>query len=614
LDLAPYSYPGTPAFLQLEADVIEWCEAADRQAAEESSQSLAQRLVPKITSYLNGNQWPSRQTAYGSSRPVNNRMFRQYWDLVSLLTDGRPEPTIKVWDTQDGYSEIQSSLYSFLEIWGQRPDYQEAFQDIVGLGLLCRGIGKIVWNPELNGGMGDVQLRQVHPGNFATLGGNGSLDEAECVIETRPVTIASLRRRYGQLADLVEPDAALTIASAAQPMKPRSMSSAEWNKVAPHMKSVIGRRAQMTSSGGETLFPMAKERQYWLRDPAVNESRETVRVGRGRWSYLVPPGAPLFPRGRVIVRAGEHVMDDTCNSYYHARPPYVDFTPLRTLWLPEGMSLMGSQIGPQDIVNRIYAGLLETVKAGLIPTIITPSGAISKSDLDNIQTTISGGKLEFNALRTGGIPPKFRDQPQFSQLALPMLERIEKNMDQTTGSAAIDAAAQKQQIPSHDTMELIQNSRSSLVKVMGAALERFVTRGGQLVISDMLQFYSASHRVALLGEKGLTAMDWTPLYGTLIDGSMAPESFIRKFQFSVRAGSALTFRQDQIVQMAAILRRAGDLSRQNLFRAIQQAYNYNLDLRQNDEELLQEQMIKLKLAALAGAAQAKNKEAAHAGK
>ena len=130
----------------------------------------------------------------------------------------------------------------------------------------------------------------------------------------------------------------------------------------------------------------------------------------------------------------------------------------------------------------------------------------------------------------------------------------------------------------------------------------------------MLQFYSASHRVALLGQAGLTAMDWSPVYGTLIDGSMAPESFIRKFQFSVRPGSALTFRQDQIVQMAAILRRAGDLSRQNMFRAIQNAYNYNLDLKQNDEELLQEQLVKLKLAALAGAEQAKNKEAAHAGK
>ena len=47
---------------------------------------------------------------------------------------------------------------------------------------------------------------------------------------------------------------------------------------------------------------------------------------------------------------------------------------------------------------------------------------------------------------------------------------------------------------------------------------------------------------------------------------------------------------------------------------VQNAYNYNLDLKQNDEELLQEQLVKLKLAALAGAAQAKNKEAAHAGK
>ena len=39
---------------------------------------------------------------------------------------------------------------------------------------------------------------------------------------------------------------------------------------------------------------------------------------------------------------------------------------------------MGNLIGPQDILNRLTAGLLETIKASLIPTIITPRNSVSR--------------------------------------------------------------------------------------------------------------------------------------------------------------------------------------------------------------------------------------------
>ncbi len=173
-------------------------------------------------------------------------------------------------------------------------------------------------------------------------------------------------------------------------------------------------------------------------------------------------------------------------------------------------------MGPQDILNRLMAGMLETIKAGLTPTIITPTDAISRSDLDNISTNISGGKIEYNPLRSGGQSPKFREQPQFPTAAQWYTQMLMREMDQTTGSAAIDAAAQKEQIPSHDTMELIQNARSGMVRLMGRRLENFMNRSGQMVVSNMLQFYSIGHRTAILGEKGMTSWDFSPMYGTMI--------------------------------------------------------------------------------------------------
>lgn len=583
---------------KMEGEVVAWADTALKQAEEEAGSLLSNKIIPRVIQYLSGNQWPAKPTAYGSARPVTNRMFRQYWEIVSLLTDGKPEPEIKIYDGNDGYSDLQTLLTQLLEVWAAKPGYADALQDIIGFGLLARGIGKVQWNPRLSGGMGDVELLSINPLNFYCLGGEGSIENSECCIETRWVTIASLKRQFGSLADGIEPEPMGMPDS--QVMRPRQLSSSEWAKLAPNMQRLLG-----IKSGGmnDQLFPRVRQRIYWLRDSAINESSKTVRVGRehANWSYLVEPGMPLFPRGRLIVVAGRKVLSDGCNPYFLGKFPYVEMLPLKPTWGTDGMSLMGNLIGPQDIINRIMAGLLETIKAGLTPTIITPTGAISRGDLDNISTTISGGKLEYNIMRTGGQKPEFRKQPETPQLALPFLNMTMREMDQTTGSAAVDAAAQKQQVPSHDTMEMIQNSRSGMVRLMGRRLEGFMNRAGHMVVANMLQFYSVGHRVSILGEKGISSRDFSPLYGSLLSGGMMPEEFVKKIHFSIRSGSALSFDKETRAQMATILCERGLLSRKNMFRAINAAGG-NIDIFKNEEELMGEAMQKIALSVMAGQA------------
>lgn len=600
---------------RLEADVLHWADRAYSQAREKAASSPVNSLIPRIIQYLSGSQWPARPTAYGNSRPVTNRMFRQYWELVSLLTDGKPEPQIKVWDTEDGYSETQQLLTSLLEPWAANPLYHDAFQDIVGFGLLAHGVGKVQWNRHLASGLGDVELLSINPLRFYKLGPEGPstpVDQCECLIETRTVTIESLVRRYGQVARLIkaDPDAS---SSGLRPMRPSAVSSEQWGKYSPQMQSII---SQVSGSKGMTgqndsLYPTVEERIYWLRDPAINESSQTRRVGtvmRSRsgevgyanWSYLVEPGQPIFPRGRVFSVAGGRVMEDTCNPYFHnlGPGPYVEFLPLKTPWqAPLSMSLTGNLIGPQDILNRLMAGMLETIKAGLIPTIITPTDAVSRADLDNMSTTISGGKIEYNPLRSGGQQPKFREQPQFPTAAQWYTQTLMREMDQTTGSAAVDAAAQKEQIPSHDTMEMIQNSRSGMVRLIGRRLENFGNRSGQMVISNFLQFYSLGHRRAILGDKGESQWDFNPMYGSLMQRGMAPEKFVRKFQFSIRPGSALSFDAETRLQAAIVLSRQGIVSVQNVLRLLNKC-GANLDIKTNLAELQQEALQKMAIAAL----------------
>ena len=127
-----------------------------------------------------------------------------------------------------------------------------------------------------------------------------------------------------------------------------------------------------------------------------------------------------------------------------------------------------------------------------------------------------------------------------------------------------------------------------------------------MVVSNMLQFYSVGHRVALLGEKGITASDFSPLYGSLLNGGMMPEQFVRKFQFSIRPGSALSFDKETRAQMAVVLAKDGKLSDRGMWRSLNAAGS-NVDIEQNERELIQEAKIKIGLAALGAAAAGKGK-------
>ncbi|HZD32268.1 MAG TPA: hypothetical protein VE779_11470, partial [Candidatus Angelobacter sp.] len=72
--------------IQLEKEVIEWTDAVYEEAERELVEAHETKLTGKLIDYIEGKQWSSR-VRYGRSRPVINRIFRQFIEMVGLLTD-----------------------------------------------------------------------------------------------------------------------------------------------------------------------------------------------------------------------------------------------------------------------------------------------------------------------------------------------------------------------------------------------------------------------------------------------------------------------------------------------------------------------------------------------
>jgi hypothetical protein len=304
----------------------------------------------------------------------------------------------------------------------------------------------------------------------------------------------------------------------------------------------------------------------------------------------------LYPRGRVIVTAGGNVLEDQCNPYWHAKFPFAMYRAYRVPWKLAGLSALEPIAAMQSIYNRITGGELDTVYDAIEPKIKGPKGAMSQQDWDTLDPGAPASKIVYanNASR----PPEFEQARVLPQYVAGMKADIAKEMDMTSGSAAISQAIAKKQVPGGESLDLILNSRSTNIRYMARNLKSFINDAGGLTAANMMQFKGIRQRVMQYGARGIVPHDFVPVYGSIIPSGMEPEDFVRCTVFKVKPGTMLGIEKEQEIQGAFALRKMGDMSRKGLYRALRR----NEDVPRIEAELKQEMAEKAAMMAAAGAA------------
>jgi hypothetical protein len=577
--------------LKFEQEVLAWTEDVYDEADQELADSPEFRLVSRCIDYIEGRQWNAK-ARFGRSRPVSNRIFRQFIEMVGMLTDIQPDFKVKFYDALDGFSEIEKLMNLMIGSWAGETDFEMRLSQAVMYGLIHTGPAKVQWNPARNGGLGDVEFRHLSPLHYMEVGTDGDTQDAEMVISRQIVTQQYLLRRYGDIARGAKPDRAFSELPGRE-ARPGRLGRESWQRLSPQLRKLMGARA----AGHLSKYPRMMLKEFWFKDDTRLEGSVSRQVGKpdSNWCYWVEPGELLYPRGRVILSAGGKILEDTCNPFWHAKFPFAKYRAFRVPWKLEGQSALDPLLMMQNIINRINGGVMDTIQAAIEPTLIGPKAALSEAGWDSLDPGAPGGKIKYNN-NTPRVP-EFRKPPELANYVLQFEQGIEKEMDMTSGSSAIQQATSKKQVPGGDALDLIFNARSTNIRLMGRGLQSFLTEVGSLTVGTMLQFCDSRHRIAKFGARGLVANDFEPLYGNAIPQGMQPESFVQKATFSIRKGSLLSIEKAEEIQWAFALRKMKDLSRNNLFRKL----DVNLDLNQNHAELKEEAAEQL---AMAGAAQA----------
>jgi hypothetical protein len=591
---------------RLEDQVIEWTDKLFEELTSEKSRETEIRECIRIIEYIEGKQWAAN-ARHARSRPVVNKLHRHYWEGIGFLTDLALDFQVKMYEKLGEFDEFSKILNELCVFWAEHSKFTDRTYDVVHYGMLHSGWAKLHWKSTLNGGLGDMALTAIAPWNIALASGSNDPNEAEALCYYRVVTLNQLLRDFGDIAKRVEPDSIYNSGGAqlsSDSLRPSFINKDTWAKLGdPLKKRVLGDNVPV----GEDIYPKTLLKEFWLRDDQKNTGSETVTVGpaesngepKYNWCYRVEPGEALYPRGRVILTAGNVVLTDAPNPYWHARFPFSSFRPLRVPWKLSGYSPVKPWMQMQNITNRIYGGLLDFINAILEPTLIAPKAAFPQADWDALDPGMAGGKIRFN--NNSPKAPEFVKKAELPGWVFQYLQEIGKEYDMASGASAMSQALGKKQVPGDDALERIMSSRSLPIKVQSRALTSWVSDIGEMGVSNILQFYSAAHRVAILGTKGLSHNDFRPIYGEAIPSGMKGEDFVKKFQFAIRPDSTLVSQKNEKIAFAMELQKRGILSARGLFSIL----DSNMDFDKNQKELIAEAKIKIGLAGAAAIATGK---------
>lgn len=553
-----------------------WLEASYEEAKYELSQNEEVKTVGRYVDYLLGKQWPAGRPTYRAA-PVDNRIWRLMWELVALLTDIRPMFEIRASENQ--YKPQADMLNNVTRSWWLNSDADMNLAMVIIYALLTTGYSKLCWNPELRNMEGDFEILPLGPNDILPLKARNQLQDAQAMIYQTVRPLGFFRNRYPLRGHLVQPDPAYS-RYATTPDRPGHVPMMIYDSLSPAMKRILKGQDKVM----ESTYPEALYREFWIKDWTYNESNRTVLMGEKgtNWCYSVKPGERLYPRGRLLIMGGRVLLYDGPNPYWHGEFPFHAMRMNIVPWQFMGLSEFSPLLPLQDIINNVLAGVLDAVKKAVNPGFYAPKNAFGESQWTSLDWGMPGFKAAYSP--QAAQKPEFAPAPVLPAFVLQVLGLASREMDQSSGIQAIDAALQKKQVPGFDTLESIKQAKQTPIRLKERNIEVFLRGMGSQNVWNIFQFYTAKRRMYMLGDKGLTFedFDWDP--GTCVPAGTRPEDHARRFQFLIKPGTLLNLDRDKKAMLFLRLRAEGDLSRKTLFAGL----DVGLDQAEEEKELLRE--------------------------
>jgi hypothetical protein len=557
--------------------VSRWCEAVFEEAKDDLERNDDVVQIDRAINYLMGKQWVERRPSYKAA-PVANRLWTNLVQLISYLTDIRPSFEIKA--NNKLYDEHAKVLNKMVRAWFMNEDIDMTLAMIIVHAALTIGYGRLIWNPDLKNGEGEMELTALGAMDLIPIRPSHTLQRSLGVIYRAPKPISWFKEKYPLKGYKVPVDKEYSQYLGGPSQAGTGMWGRAWQVLSPQMRRVFG---QTTSQARDSAIPMALYREFWIRDSQRNTSNATVWVGdqQREYGYAVQPGQKLYPRGRLMILGGPVVLYDGPNPHYHGQFPFQCLRLNRVPWQFPGLSEFRNQIPLQDVMNNVLAGILDAVKKAVNPQLLAPDNAFGASVKKNLDPNMPNAKIFYSPASIQA--PTWGPAPVLPSFVFQTMLYAQQELDSQSGFLDMGSISRRGIVPAGDTLEQLKEGQQTLVRLKVRYIEDFMKQMGQQWVPNAFQFYTLKRRMQLLGSEGLTweDFDWDP--GTMVPYGTPAEEHWKAFTFMMVPGSLLKSARMPQQALMLNLRRMGDMDMKNMLESLDLGGLYD-SIKKNLEE------------------------------
>lgn len=442
-------------------------------------------------------------------------------DLAAMMTDVKP-----FWEYRTNnprYSQMQVNLGKLATHWWLSRHMDMRLMDTIKYALPgATSYAHLVWNPDLLGG-GDIDWLSEDPRDVIPIrpNGNTSIQDAVGVMIRRSRTVNYLKARYPSKAYLIKADhdsSQVTLSLT----NTRAGRILETLGGSPYLDRLWGRKpaAEMPR------IPSAAVYTVYVHDDSVNQSSNTIIMGRANWEYEVKPGDPKYPRGRCIEATRTAVLYDGPNKYWHGLFPCPKLTLSPWPWTFLGKAPLADLLSLQNSLDKSLRIVDDHLEKYARPDVIADKNSVSKAALSKMDTRRAGQKYLQNPIAGKGMQLIYPNplDPAI-QWFVPLLREA---MNDLAGIAALQSVMQLAQVPSAETVDKIIATMSPAVRARSRVLESFVAEIATIMAFNFAQFYTLPMRLMVLGPGGITKEDFDFDPGSMIPDFVHADDFDKK--------------------------------------------------------------------------------------
>lgn len=256
----------------------------------------------------------------------------------------------------------------------------------------------------------------------------------------------------------------------------------------------------------------------YLRDRTRNLTAKPISMGTpgSNWAYVVAPGEPLYPRGRLVLSTDDAIVYDGCSSYWHGMYPVCRLKLWSVPWQFLGIPLFNDLLPIQDAINDTMHDVRLGMRQWMDPDVVYNRNAVSETTMRLLDPRRPGKRIKVQPGYGEPYEKKDGPNPQVLQMGIELWEKLTQKFTDLSGTANLSALLQLRQLPSADTIEKYYEALTPEIRSEARGIEAFMRDLSEMMKVNYFQFLSSAKRVQVLGQGGVTLNDFDYDPGTMV--------------------------------------------------------------------------------------------------